>query len=307
MTGLVIGMSHRGRLNVLANILGKPLPAIFSEFEDNQPESISGEGDVKYHKGYSADVAGLHLSLAFNPSHLEAVDPMVEGKCRAHQDEIGADGEKRLLPLLVHGDAAFAGQGMVAETLNLSQLEGYSTGGTLHIVLNNQIGFTTLPEDARSTRYATDVAKMLMIPIFHVNGEEPEAIDMVTRLALAYRQQFGRDVVIEIICYRRHGHNEGDEPGFTQPLMYEQIKNRRPVHLLYAESLAALGIPVDSIDRMAESYRAALEKAAERSDSPSPAGLRARICTSGKRSASNRDCCRGRYPQRVNSQTDYSA
>ena len=262
LSGAVIGMSHRGRLNVLANILGKPLPAIFAEFEDNQPGSVSAEGDVKYHQGYSADVAGLHLSLAFNPSHLEAVDPVVEGKCRAHQDALGADGKKRLLPLLVHGDAAFAGQGMVAETLNLSQLEGYATGGTIHIVLNNQIGFTTLPQDARSTRYATDVARMLMIPIFHVHGEEPEAVAMVARLALQYRQEFGRDVVIEIICYRRLGHNEGDEPGFTQPLMYEQIKQRRPLHLLYGESLAAEGIQGDAINRMAEAYIEAMERAA---------------------------------------------
>lgn len=262
LSGAVIGMSHRGRLNVLANILGKPLPAIFAEFEDNQPGSVSAEGDVKYHKGYSADVAGMHLSLAFNPSHLEAVDPVVEGKCRAHQDALGADGKKRLLPLLVHGDAAFAGQGMVAETLNLSQLEGYATGGTIHIVLNNQIGFTTLPQDARSTRYATDVARMLMIPIFHVHGEEPEAVAMVARLALQYRQEFGRDVVIEIICYRRLGHNEGDEPGFTQPLMYEQIKQRRPLHLLYGESLAAEGIQGDAINRMAEAYIEAMERAA---------------------------------------------
>lgn len=274
LTGMVIGMSHRGRLNVLANILGKPLAAIFAEFEDNQPENITGEGDVKYHKGYSADIAGLHLSLAFNPSHLEAVDPVVEGKCRAHQDAIGTEGRKRLLPVLVHGDAAFAGQGMVAETLNLSQLEGYSTGGTVHIVLNNQIGFTTLPEDSRSTRYATDVARMLMVPIFHVHGEEPEAVDMVSRLALQYRQEFGRDVVIEIICYRRHGHNEGDEPAFTQPLMYEQIKTRQPLHLLYGESLENRGVPAEYVRRMADAYREALEQAASRKAQPDemPAG-----------------------------------
>lgn len=259
---MIIGMSHRGRLNVLANILGKPLAAIFAEFEDNNPASVSADGDVKYHKGYSADVAGIHLSLAFNPSHLEAVDPVVEGKCRAHQDAHGADGRKSILPLLVHGDAAFAGQGMVAETLNLSQLEGYSTGGTIHIVLNNQIGFTTLPEDSRSTRYATDVARMLMVPIFHVHGEEPEAVDMVARLALQYRQEFSRDVIIEIICYRRHGHNEGDEPGFTQPLMYEQINTRQPLHLRYAENLMAEGLRADIVKRMAEAYREALERAA---------------------------------------------
>ncbi|NVN99857.1 MAG: 2-oxoglutarate dehydrogenase E1 component [Geobacteraceae bacterium] len=264
-TGLsdaVIGMSHRGRLNVLANILGKPLAAIFSEFEDNDSESISGDGDVKYHKGYSADVARMHLSLAFNPSHLEAVNPVVEGKCRALQDARGIESRKQLLPILVHGDAAFAGQGMVAETLNLSQLEGYSTGGTIHIVLNNQIGFTTLPEDSRSTRYATDIARMLMVPVFHVHGEKPETVDMIARLALEYRQQFGRDVVLEIICYRRHGHNEGDEPGFTQPLMYEEIKSRQPLHLLYAKTLAESGVPEAAIDNMREGYREALERAA---------------------------------------------
>ncbi len=269
LTGAIIGMSHRGRLNVLANILGKPLSAIFAEFEDNQPGSISGEGDVKYHKGYSADIAGIHLSLAFNPSHLEAVDPVIEGKCRAHQEALGSDGRKRILPLLVHGDAAFAGQGMVAETLNLSQLEGYSTGGTVHIVLNNQIGFTTVPEDSRSTRYATDVARMLMVPIFHVHGDAPEAVDMVSRLALQYRQAFEKDVVIEIICYRRHGHNEGDEPAFTQPLMYEQIRNRKQLHLLYAETLASQGVSGNSILKMADAYREALERAAA-AQSPPP-------------------------------------
>jgi len=257
----IIGMAHRGRLNVLANILGKPLAAIFAEFEDNLEHGIVGEGDVKYHKGYSADVAGVHLSLAFNPSHLEAVDPVVEGNSRARQERRGAGGKRELLPILVHGDAAFAGQGMVAETLNLSQLEGYGTGGTLHIVLNNQIGFTTLPADSRSTRYATDVARMLMVPIFHVYGEDPEAVAFTAELALQYRQQFGRDVVIEISCYRRHGHNEGDEPAFTQPQMYGQIRSRRPLHLLYGERLAEQGVPVAVISRMAEAYGEALERA----------------------------------------------
>ena len=258
---LIIGMSHRGRLNVLANIIGKPLNAMFAEFEESGEGSVTGDGDVKYHKGYSADVAGVHLSLAFNPSHLEAVDPVVMGKSRARQEQRGSTGKHELLPVLVHGDAAFAGQGIVAETLNLSQLEGYSTGGTLHIVLNNQIGFTTLPKDSRSTRYATDVARMLMIPVFHVHGEDPEAVAFTAELALAYRQQFSRDVVLEIICYRRHGHNEGDEPAFTQPQMYEQIKVRKPLHLVYGETLTSAGIHQKTILGMAEAYKNALEQA----------------------------------------------
>jgi 2-oxoglutarate dehydrogenase E1 component len=196
---------------------------------------------------------------------------------------MGAIGKKNILPLLVHGDAAFAGQGMVAETLNLSQLEGYATGGTIHIVLNNQIGFTTLPEDARSTRYATDVARLLMIPIFHVHGEEPEAVAMVARLAFQYRQEFSRDVVIEIICYRRHGHNEGDEPGFTQPLMYEQIKSRQPLHLRYAEKLMAEGIPADSVKRMAEAYHKALERAAGGETPPPQPGSEPIVAKSSSR------------------------
>lgn len=265
---LIIGMSHRGRLNVLANIIGKPLSAMFAEFEESGAEELTGDGDVKYHKGYSADVAGVHLSLAFNPSHLEAVDPVVMGKSRARQEQRGTSGKHELLPVLVHGDAAFAGQGIVAETLNLSQLEGYSTGGTFHIVLNNQIGFTTLPKDSRSTRYATDVARMLMIPIFHVHGEDPEAVAIAAELAFAYRQQFGRDVVLEIICYRRHGHNEGDEPAFTQPQMYEQIKARKPLHLVYGEMLATAGIPEEIILNMAAAYKSALDQALAAADKP---------------------------------------
>ncbi len=266
ITAMVIGMAHRGRLNVLANILGKPLANIFAEFADNRELGIVGEGDVKYHKGFSADreVAPghrLHLTLAFNPSHLEAVDPVVEGTSRARQDRLGPDGRSRLLPVLVHGDAAFAGQGVVAETFNLSQLEGYGTGGTLHLVINNQIGFTTLPADARSTRYATDVAKMLMIPVFHVHGEDPEAVAHVARLALEYRQAFGRDVVVEIICYRRHGHNEGDEPYFTQPLMYERIKERPPVHRLYGEQLRESGVEASAIATMEQEVKSRLEGA----------------------------------------------
>ena len=247
MRDLVLGMAHRGRLNVLANIFRRPLANMFAEFTDNLEFGFVGEGDVKYHKGFSTDRtfpdgARIHLTMTSNPSHLEAVDPVVEGKCRARQEGYGQGGTGRVLPLLIHGDAAFAGQGMVAETLNLSQLDGYGTGGTLHMVLNNQIGFTTVPEDARSTRYATDVAKMLAVPIFHVHGEDPEAVLYAAGLAFDYRQRFGRDVVMEVICYRRQGHNEGDEPYFTQPLMYEAIKERPPLHEIYAGRLQAEGV-----------------------------------------------------------------
>uniref|UniRef100_A0A831UAI2 2-oxoglutarate dehydrogenase E1 component n=1 Tax=Geobacter metallireducens TaxID=28232 RepID=A0A831UAI2_GEOME len=264
VTDLVLGMAHRGRLNVLANIFGKPLENIFAEFADNA--GVVGDGDVKYHKGFSRDRElpdgrAIHLTMAFNPSHLEAVDPVVEGKCRARQDAAGAGSEKRVLPLLIHGDAAFAGQGVVAETLNLSQLEGYRTGGTIHIVINNQIGFTTLPADARSSLYATDVAKMVAAPVFHVHGEDPEAAVHVARLALDYRQAFGTDVVIEIICYRRHGHNEGDEPYFTQPAMYSLIKDRPPVHEVYAARLAEEGIGRGEIDAGAAAVARRLDAA----------------------------------------------
>lgn len=236
---VVIGMAHRGRLNVLANILHKPYDMIFHEFEDNiQPHSESG-GDVKYHRGYSSfytttDNIKLHLSLTANPSHLEAVNPVVEGRTRAKQRRRG-DTENRslILPLLIHGDAAFAGQGLVAETLNLSQLKGYQVGGTVHIIVNNQIGFTTSPGDARSTLYPTDVAKMIEAPIFHVNGDDPEAVCYVMDLALRFRQKFHRDVVIDMLCYRKYGHNEGDEPAFTQPVMYQKIRVRPPVRKLY--------------------------------------------------------------------------
>lgn len=266
VNGAVLGMAHRGRLAVLATIMGKPLANIFAEFADNLELGFVGEGDVKYHKGFSTDRVfaeghRVHLTLAFNPSHLEAVNPVVEGKARARQDRRGPEGKTSILPILIHGDAAFAGQGVVAETLNLSQLEGYSTGGTIHVVLNNQIGFTTLPKDARSTRYATDIAKMLMIPIFHVHGEDPEAIAHVARLASNYRQQFGRDVVIEIICYRRHGHNEGDEPYFTQPMMYEQIKERPPVHRMYYERLVSNGIPTETLTTIENEITGLLENA----------------------------------------------
>jgi len=266
VTDLILGMPHRGRLNVQAHIFRKPYENIFAEFRDNLELGFVGDGDVKYHGGFSTDVdlAGggrLHLTLAANPSHLEAIDPVVEGKCRARQDRYGADGAKRVLPLLIHGDAAFAGQGVVAETLNLSQLEGYRSGGTIHIVLNNQIGFTTLPADARTTCYATDLAKMLMIPIFHVHGEDPEAVAHATALAVDYRQTYGRDVVLEVICYRRHGHNEGDEPFFTQPLMYESIKIRPPVHELYAARLVAEGVAEQQVMAQAKAVQARLDSA----------------------------------------------
>jgi 2-oxoglutarate dehydrogenase E1 component len=240
---IILGMAHRGRLNVQVNVLGKSYEEIFCEFESNyDPESIFGAGDVKYHNGYLADVetAGrrtVRVFLANNPSHLESVDPVVEGFARARQQILGEGGQKLVVPLLIHGDAAFAGQGIVAETLNMSQLEGYRTGGTLHVVINNQIGYTTLPEDARSTRYSTDIAKMLMVPIFHVHGENPEAVVHVIKLACAYRMEFSKDVVIDVVCYRRYGHNEGDEPYFTQPQMYERIKERPPLHSLYGRHL----------------------------------------------------------------------
>ncbi len=266
ITDLVLGMPHRGRLNVLANLFRKPYATIFAEFEDNLEYAVVGEGDVKYHNGFSTDIETeeghrIHLTLASNPSHLEAVNPVVEGKCRARQDSYGETGQGRVLPVLLHGDAAFAGQGLVTETLNLSQLEGYRTGGTVHVVVNNQIGFTTLPADARSTRYATDVAKMLSVPIFHVHGEDPEAALFTIQLAFDYRQQFGRDVVIELICYRRHGHNEGDEPFFTQPLMYEAIRNRPSVHELYAAQLEQEGLSREKFKEMSAAVNSCFELA----------------------------------------------
>ncbi len=242
---IILGTAHRGRLNIQAHLLGKPYDEIFAEFEHcYDPENLFGSGDVKYHNGYLADIrthSGLQLKiyLAPNPSHLEAVNSVVEGIARARQEMAGIDAEERVLPLLIHGDAAFAGEGVVYETLNLSQLEGYRTGGTLHILLNNQIGYTTLPEDARSTRYATDGAKMLMIPIFHVQGEDPEAALHVIRLAADYRKAFKKDVVIDLVCYRRWGHNEGDEPYSTQPQMYERIRKRPPLLKIYAGALMA--------------------------------------------------------------------
>ena len=249
---ICMGMTHRGRLNVLANFLRKSLKVIFTEFTENYiPELVGGDGDVKYHLGYRTvrklgSGAEVEIRLAANPSHLEAVDPVVEGTARARQ-RIRGDTEHRrkVLPLLVHGDAAFAGQGIVAETLNMSQLHGYGTGGTLHVVVNNQIGFTTLPEDARSSRYATDIAKMIEAPVLHVNGDDPLAVKFVTEMSLDFRQEFGRDAVIDMYCYRRYGHNEGDEPAFTQPDLYAKIAKRPSVAQLYKHELLESGVLSD--------------------------------------------------------------
>src|SRR5437016_2931185 len=245
---ICMGMAHRGRLNVLANFLKKSLRVIFTEFSENYvPELVSGDGDVKYHLGYRtvrklSSGAQIEIRLSANPSHLEAVGPVVEGTARARQ-RIRGDTEHRrkVLPLLLHGDAAFAGQGIVAETLNLSQLHGYGTGGTVHLVVNNQIGFTTIPEDARSSMYATDIAKMIEVPIFHVNGDDPLACMQVSQLALDFRQEFGRDAVIDMYCYRRYGHNEGDEPAFTQPDLYAKIDKHPSVAQLYKKELIDAG------------------------------------------------------------------
>jgi 2-oxoglutarate dehydrogenase E1 component len=248
----VMGMAHRGRLNVLVNILGKKPSQLFQEFEETaQCEPVpGGSGDVKYHLGFSSDVetpgGSMHVALAFNPSHLEAVDPVVEGSVRARQDRYEEDGEDRVLPILVHGDAAFAGQGVVMETLNMAETRAYTTGGTIHVVVNNQIGFTTSnPFDARSTLNCTDVAYMVQAPVFHVNGDDPEAVLYVTRLAVDYRMKFKRDVVIDLICLRRHGHNEVDEPAVTQPLMYQFIRRHPGVRKLYADALIAEGLISD--------------------------------------------------------------
>jgi 2-oxoglutarate dehydrogenase E1 component len=279
----VVGMAHRGRLNVLANILRKPYQSIFAEFEDNFiPDSIDGDGDVKYHLGFSGDIqtssgGSIHLSLTPNPSHLEAVDPVVEGRTRAKQRAHGDTERKMGVPLLIHGDAAFAGQGIVPETLNLANLEGYTTGGTIHVIVNNQIGFTTSPADARSTPYCTDVAKMIQAPIFHVNGEDPESCVFLAELALEFRQTFHRDVVIDMYCYRRLGHNEGDEPAFTQPLMYQKIKGRPTVSAVYTEKLIADGtLKPEEGEEIKRQFQAKLDRAQKemREGPPGRRGMR---------------------------------
>ncbi|MEX0742442.1 MAG: 2-oxoglutarate dehydrogenase E1 component, partial [Phycisphaeraceae bacterium] len=247
---IVLGMAHRGRLNVLANVLGKSPRDIFREFEDVDPSRYTGRGDVKYHLGYSNDwVAAngrrLHLSLCFNPSHLEYINPVAVGRMRAKQDRCYDREHFRGMVVLIHGDAGFAGEGVVQETLSMSELPGYSVGGTLHVIVNNQIGFTTNPADGRSTEYATDVARMLQSPIFHVNGEDPEAVAQVVRLAMDFRARFQRDVVIDMYCYRKYGHNEGDEPSFTQPTLYSDVAKRKSVRDAYLERLLRTGVSED--------------------------------------------------------------
>jgi 2-oxoglutarate dehydrogenase E1 component len=243
---IVIGMAHRGRLNVMVNIMEMDVRQIFAGFEDYNPEAYVGRGDVKYHLGYSLDrktvsAKNIHMTLTFNPSHLEFVNPIVEGRVRAKQDRKGDKERTTVLPLLIHGDASFVGQGVVAETLNLSRLPAFETGGTIHVVINNQIGFTTNPEDARSTEYCTDITRMLRCPVFHVNGEDAEAVAQAVTLATEYRQRFRADVVLDLFCYRKYGHNEGDEPRFTQPAMYAAIDRKQTVREVYVEHLVKRG------------------------------------------------------------------
>ena len=261
---IVIGMAHRGRLNVLVNTFGKNPRELFDEFEGKKKVEL-GSGDVKYHQGFSSNVmttgGEVHLAMAFNPSHLEIVSPVVEGSVRARQDRRNDTTGEKVLPISIHGDAAFAGQGVVLETFQMSQTRGFKTGGTVHIVINNQVGFTiSNPLDARSTEYATDVAKMIQAPILHVNGDDPEAVLFVTQLAIDYRMQFKRDVVIDLVCYRRRGHNEADEPSGTQPLMYQQITKQRTTRELYAESLTKAGVVDDArVQAKVDEYRNALD------------------------------------------------
>jgi 2-oxoglutarate decarboxylase len=262
-----MGMPHRGRLNVLANVVGKSYGQIFREFEGNiDPRTVQGSGDVKYHLGADGEVttesgASIKVSLSANPSHLEAVNPVLEGIARAKQDVLDRGEAFPVLPILLHGDAAFAGQGVVAETLNLSQLRGYRTGGTIHVIVNNQVGFTTAPQHSRSSVYSTDVARMVQAPIFHVNGDDPEACVRVARLAFEFRQAFNKDVVIDMICYRRRGHNEGDDPSYTQPLMYDLIEQKRSVRKLYTEALIGRGdITIEEAEEALRDYQAQLER-----------------------------------------------
>jgi len=265
---MVIGMAHRGRLNVLVNILGKSPKDLFSEFEgkhDHEGHHEDHSGDVKYHMGFSSDVTtpggNVHIALAFNPSHLEIVNPVVEGSVRARQDRRRDAAGKQVVPILVHGDAAFACQGVVMETMQLSLARGFRTGGTVHVVINNQVGFTThRPDDARSTRYCTDLGKMFEVPVFHVNGDDPEAVLFVSRLALDYRMTFGKDVIIDLVCYRRHGHNEADEPAATQPTMYKKVRAQKTGRAVYAEKLTASGaLGAGDAEAMVEAYRAGLD------------------------------------------------
>jgi multifunctional 2-oxoglutarate metabolism enzyme len=277
MDSVMMGMAHRGRLNVLVNIVGKSYEQLFGEFEGNiDPDSIQGSGDVKYHLGQTGKFVSrkgneINVELAANPSHLEAVDPVVVGMTRARMDQIDPPGNFPVLSVLIHGDAAFAGQGVVAETLHLSQIRGYRVGGTVHLIINNQLGFTTPPEAARSSEYATDVAKMVQAPIFHVNGDDPEACVRVARLAFAYRGAFHKDVVIDMLCYRRHGHNEADDPSYTQPLMYKRIDDRRSVRKLYTEALVKRGdISLDEAEAALDDFQARLQAALDETRSQAP-------------------------------------
>ncbi len=275
---VVIGMAHRGRLNVLTNIMGKSYAAVFSKFQGEaaHPADVQGSGDVKYHLGVSADRDlpdgnRIHLSLTPNPSHLEAVNPVVLGKVRAKQMQIGDENREQVMGILLHGGAAFAGQGMVAETLELSNLRGYRTGGTVHIIINNQIGFTTSPSFARSSPYLSDAAKIIQTPIFHVNGDDPEAVVHVCRMAAEYRQRFHRDIVIDIFCYRRHGYNEGDEPAFTQPVMYQAIDSLATTRQIYSEHLVAEDVlSAAEATQLAEAFQARLEDELDASKSYKP-------------------------------------
>jgi multifunctional 2-oxoglutarate metabolism enzyme len=268
LSEVAIGMAHRGRLNVLTNIAGKTYGQVFKEFEGSTDvKGVQGSGDVKYHLGTEGVLTNMNgkqirVSLAANPSHLEAVNPVLEGIVRAKQDRLGNPENYPIIPVLIHGDAAFAGQGVVPETLQMSQLEGYKVGGTIHIIVNNQVGFTTLPKDSRSTTYATDIAKSIQAPIFHVNGDDPEAVVRVSRLAFEYRQVFNKDVVIDIVCYRRRGHNEGDDPSMTQPLMYNLIEHKRSVRTLYMENLIGRGdITQEEFDAANAQFQTSLEQA----------------------------------------------
>lgn len=260
----VVGMAHRGRLNVLVNIIGKHPSRLFDEFEGKSPIEVRS-GDVKYHLGFSSDVetpgGSVHLTLSFNPSHLEIIDPVVEGSVRARQERRGDVARNEVLPLLVHGDAAFAGQGVIMETFNLSQTRGYSTGGTVHVIINNQIGFTTSdPLDSRSTLYCSDVAKMVQAPIFHVNGDDPDSVAMAAQMAVDFRMEFNKDVVLDLICYRKHGHSEADEPAATQPIMYQHVRNHPGVRKLYTDKLVAEGVITEGeAEAMAARYVDALE------------------------------------------------
>ena len=270
-------MPHRGRLNVLANFMGKPFSAIFSEFQGNasNPDDVQGSGDVKYHLGTSSDRIfeniKVHLSLTANPSHLEAVNPVVVGKVRAKQDQKKDVDRKKVVGLLMHGDAAFSGQGLVPETLDLSGLKGYKTGGTIHFIVNNQIGFTTSPTFSRSGPYCSDVALMVEAPIFHVNGDDPEAVVYVARIATEFRQKFNKDVVIDMFCYRRQGHNESDEPAFTQPLMYEKIRSHPTTRQIYAKKLLKENVMTnEEIEFLWEEWSDKLEKDLEAGKSFKP-------------------------------------